>query len=318
MHDPIINCYTSYGSLFSIVDDKIWPWVFNNFIQIKYAHNWHILIFDNHHFILNTCPGIDYYEIPQNILINKWEKSLRHFIIDSIDAGYYLFMYSDRYYISKSDSFMKNHINHEIFVFGYDLEKDLVFIADNLSYGKFIRTECTFDELEKGYWSMGREFTFQTNIRFIKPQVEVVCKFDLEQVINGLNSYLYSKRSYNSVYDQKYSFGLDSMNIILMNLNDIYKKQAHVDVRPFHLFYEHKLLMEKRVHYMIENGYLTNSSELLSDFILLKNEYMILRNKVLKYNIKNDSNMLQEIIKRLDENIKTEKSLVNKLIFKLT
>ncbi len=318
MQDPIISASTSYGSLFSIIDDKVWPWIFSNFIQIRYAHWWHMYAFDNHHLFLSNCPAIEYYIIPQSIIISKWNKSLKELIIDVVNSDFYLFLYTDYYYIPASESFLKIHGEHEIFIFGYDLERDLVFVADNLQNGKFIKTQCTFDELEKGYWAVKGNYSFQTDVRFLKTKKNVICNFDLEQVIIELDNYLQSKRTIDLLDEQKCDFGFDAVERILETLNNTSGVENYIDIRPFHLLYEHKLLMDMRIKYMVGNGYLLNNNELVMDFTLLKKKYLIIRNNVLKYNVRHDPKILSYIVNNLHENIKIEKNLITNLIISLT
>ncbi|WP_148436801.1 hypothetical protein [Gracilibacillus timonensis] len=74
MKDPIINTYTSYGTLFSIMHDNLWSWIYNNFIQIRYAKTWGMFVFDQHHVLLKNCPGVSYYSLSQELIIPKYGK----------------------------------------------------------------------------------------------------------------------------------------------------------------------------------------------------------------------------------------------------
>ncbi|WP_027629583.1 hypothetical protein [Ruminiclostridium cellobioparum] len=318
MQDPIVSTYTSYGSLFSIIQDKMWPWVFNNFIQIRYARGWKIYAFDNHHMFLSNCPNIAYYILPQGIIINKWNKSLKELIIDSVNSDYYLFLYVDRYYISKSDYYLNYHFPHEIFIYGYDLEKDIVYIADNLQGGKFIKTECSFEEIENGYWHVKGDYTFLIDVRLLKLKDDISSNFDLEQVRLGLDSYLHSKRTVDLLDEQKCDFGFDAINRLFWELENQSKEKAEIDIRPFHLLYEHKILMEMRVKYMVEQGYILDNCNLIRNLSDLKNDYFSLRNMLIKINIKRDSKMMRDIINKFQLNIITEKSLITNLLQTIT
>lgn len=67
-------------------------------------------LFDSHQFLLSTCPGISFYNLPQEIVISKWGISLKQVITEAIDMGYYLYFYTDRYYIACTDYYQKEHL----------------------------------------------------------------------------------------------------------------------------------------------------------------------------------------------------------------
>jgi hypothetical protein len=317
MCDPIINSYTSYGSLFSIINDSMWPWIFSNFIQIRYAQGWRIYTFDNHHLLCSNCPSLAYYVLPQDLIISKWNKSLKDLIIESVNSDYYVFLYADRYFLSISNRFMQVHFPHEIFIFGYNLEKDLVYVADNLQHGKFIRNECTFSELEAAYWAVKQQYSFLTDVRLFKPKNDITPSFDLDQVLISLDNYIHSKRTIDLLNEQKCDFGFNALNRLLEDLNNRLKVTGSLDIRPFHFLYEHKLLMEMRVKYMTQNGYLKDKDNLIINFSKLKDEFLILRNTVIKYNFTQDIKILYNIIHKFEQNITIEKNLIENLMQRL-
>ncbi|OMF98445.1 hypothetical protein [Paenibacillus sp. FSL R7-0337] len=311
VREPVIKSYTSYGCLFSIVGDETWPWIFNNFIQIRYARGWEIYTFDNHHMLLQNCPGLSFYILPQEIVKLKFG-SLKKTIIDAIDNGYYLFIFIDRYYLHVTDSYEKEHFFHELFIFGYDIERDIVFIADNLVDGKYITTECPFSELEEGYTSIVSEYSFMTDIRFLKPNSDVDCKINLKQIIYGLENYLHSKRTFDLLEEQEFQYGFNAIKLIF---DDLDGELGSLDYRAFHFLYEHKILMELRLKYLADKAIIGEEiKSILSDSQKLKNNYLLLRNLVLKYNITLDGSILKSISNRLSSNIKEEQNFINALI----
>ena len=54
--EPPISAYTPYGFLFSIIDEKMKEWVYNNFINIRKYKDWGIVGFDHHLRLLEDCP----------------------------------------------------------------------------------------------------------------------------------------------------------------------------------------------------------------------------------------------------------------------
>lgn len=306
IQEPFLNTYTSYGCLFSVMDSTLWPWVFNNFIQVCYAHDWKMHVFQSHHMLLKNCPGIHFHTIPQDLIKVKWKNSLKEIIIDSINNNYYLFIYIDRYYISSSHYYQREHLYHEAFIYGYDIEKSLIYIGDNLSEGKFEYVSFSFEEVEEGYWATDAEFDFFSEVRILKPNENSNIHIDLGQIVQHVHNYLYSVKTYDLLQEQEFEYGLNSIEKLLTDIKESFLLNSELDRRSFHLLYEHKLLFEKRVEYLITKKYIEHNEVLLEGISDLKKWYLILRNTVLKYNFKKNPQDLIKVESILKMNILRE------------
>jgi hypothetical protein len=71
-----------------------------------------------------------------------------------------------------------------------------------------------------------------------------------------------------------------------------------MDIRPFHLLWEHKRVMVRRINKLIEEGYLPSNFNIL-DFIWLQDTTLILRNSLLKYNLTRNVGMIEDLIKKI-------------------
>ncbi|SFE23054.1 hypothetical protein SAMN04487969_101788 [Paenibacillus algorifonticola] len=310
LQEPEISTYTSYGCLFSIMSEPLWPWVFNHFIQIRYAKGWKMFAFDNHHMLLKNCPGLSFYQLPQDMVVAKWGKSLKEVIIESIDLGYYLYIFVDRHHISLADSYQNGHNIHDLLIYGYDSDKEMALVADNFEE-RFIKAECPFSELEEGYWCLPDKYDFWTEIRFLKRHTAVECSINMEQIAAGMENYLYSKPTFDMVEEQQFDFGFQALQRLLPDLQEINSSSsAQFDLRAFHLLYEHKILMEKRLAYLMEYGYMQHDQHLLDTSAVLKHHYLSLRNLVIKYRFKEDEKLLLSIFDKLRENMEQEQLFI--------
>lgn len=280
---PIINTYTSYGAIFSIIPYSAWPWVMNNFIQLNYVYAWDMPTFGNHRMLMSNCPAINFYERPGSMVYKK-ESDFMNIIVDGINQDYYLFIYIDRFYIKVADEYQKEHFPHEIFIYGYDLELEEVYVADNLQHGKFIFTICTFSELTSGYNNMTPDIDFFYTIRYLSIHENTICSLNVNQIISGLVAYLYCFETFDIVGSiSKMDYGIAVIDNALQQITNSSGKK--IDIRFFHLFYEHKLLMEARVKTLIENNYIKNNEINIEEFAKLKWDAISLRNLVIKYNV---------------------------------
>ncbi len=309
---PEITCYTAYGLLFSVLPDSMIPWIHNNFIQLRYSKGWDIVTFDNHHLLLSHCPSISFRTLPKYIITKGFSGDIKKLIIEAINENEYVFLYVDRFYIKAAQWFyQKQHMYHEVFIYGYDLEKDIVYLADNLQNGKFVFAECSFCEIEQSYNSIDSRYDFMTDVGVLSVNPEVKSYINIKQIADGLERYLESKDTFDVRYEQPCEFGLQVAEVIRNKL--LLCSNGDVDLRPFHLLYEHKLLMKQRVEYLSEYGYLMEGSVNTSDFETLASEFFLLRNIVMKYNLLKNRQMLNDVIVKLDDLCLREKILLRSL-----
>ncbi len=293
---PIVNTYTSYGTLFSIIPQDTIPWVVSNFIQLNYVEDWDMVTFDCHRMFLSNCPSISFYEMPREILLNGTQKSFKDIIVEAIDDGRYLFIYADRFYIPITPQYQKYHFQHEIFVYGYDLENNLVFVADNFRYGKFSFEKCGFSEFEEAFMNMSVDYPFMSTIRFLMVNENSQCRVNINQIIHGLDSYINSKESIDIVGPSNMKYGLSIYDYFGKNMK---REEVILDIRFFHILYEHKLLMEMRLDFLIENGYVDENEFMVEQAKNLKQKSLILRNMVVKYCISPKKELYNNIYSKL-------------------
>ncbi len=281
--EPIVNTYTSYGAMFSILPKSALPWILNNFIQINFVYKWDMVTFDYHRMLMSNCPAIDYYEETAQMISQRGD-GIEQAVVNGINRNEYLFMYGDRYYIKAASEYGIEHIPHEIFVYGYDLDKNQVYIADNFQNGKFIFTLCTFDELTDAFNKIDSNISFLHTVRYLKVHENEYCRLSIHQMISGLESYLYSYESFDIMGNPPNGiYGIEVIDYILSQVLNV--NGGEIDIRFFHLLYEHKLLMEKRVNYLIEFNYISASDFDTDRYRELKLASLRLRNLVIKYNL---------------------------------
>ncbi|WP_339166783.1 hypothetical protein MKX75_21770 [Paenibacillus sp. FSL R5-0341] len=314
--NPLLNTFNTYASVLSIIsrdNTNISPWLYNNFIQIRYVHDWNTYFFDNHHHIFDNCPWINHHVIPGTIIKNKWT-SLHEFIIDAINESRYVYLYVDRYYIPASKAYQKNHNWHEIFIFGYDLEKSTFHVADNIQEGKYIHTECTFSELDEGYNALNSDNEFFQNVHLLSIKEEHEYKFNLQQIALTLENYVYSKPTIDMSFKEESTFGIGALNLTIEAAVNYDQCSFRFDKRAFHLFWEHKKMMILRLEYMYQSSLIPNGLELINNYKELESSYLMLRNLVIKYNITNKNTLRQQIIEIFKSNINKEKEVIYNIL----
>ncbi|RCX21660.1 hypothetical protein DFP94_102415 [Fontibacillus phaseoli] len=77
-----------------------------------------------------------------------------------------------------------------------------------------------------------------------------------------------------------------------------------LDIRAYHLQYEHKKCMVLMLSYMIDHGYLISGEGCLTSYKKLASDVLILRNFVVKYNLTKKLNLLDTVEQRLMDVLK--------------
>ncbi len=300
VHQPIVTTFTAYGAIFSILPESALPWIVNNFIQINYVYDWNVVTFDGHKLLMSNCPSIDYFNDEGDYYDEGSFSELKEKIIQSIDKDEYLYIYVDRFFVECSDYYQKYHMPHEIFVYGYDLSSDIVYVGDNLQKGKFVFDTCSFYSILKAYCVLQADFKFFKVIRKLRVCENNTCMLNINQIKYGLEVYLNSSETYTIVGESsKMNYGIkiiDDINKKILN-----NKGEDIDIRFFQLLYEHKLLMDMRVKFLINCGHIDQDKINVKKFEEIKDNAMILRNLVLKYNLSKKEGLLSSIHSRLCE-----------------
>ncbi|KAF6628162.1 hypothetical protein ACN92M_23865 [Paenibacillus polymyxa] len=314
LYEPLITTYNIYGSMTSIIsnDTNCWPWMFNNFIQIRYVYDWDSFFFDNHHLLFENCPWLNHHVIPKDFLERKWQ-SIHQLILESIDLGYYIYFYVDRFYISASADYHQRTNWHETFIYGYDTETLTYLVADNLADGKYIKTECPFDEIENGYANITSKNCFFHNIHLFSKKLEDGYNFNVKQVIEQMKNYLDSKITVDVSFKEKVIFGIQAIQYAFQKVNQR-PLEEFFDRRAFHLFWEHKMLMLQRLSFLKKHLDLQRCDELLIRYKDVVDSFEQIRNMTLKYNLKKNDNILFRIERKLKFNLEEEIEIFKEVI----
>lgn len=324
---PMIYCYTILGTLFSIIEDKDMPWIYSNFTQIMYHKGWKMFIFEDQKNILDKCPFI---QTEFNVLNENQKKEYPFIdiIIDIISEGNYVFLFLDWKYLFPN--FIKNNLLHSTLISGYDKNKKLFYLSDNYGDGKFTTLEIDMKTVEKAFYSAWSEtvknikenFDLE-NIIFLKTIIafkrneNVYAEFDKEGFVMQLKSFICSETTY--VFGKKdiKLYGYSSYNLII---DDLLKGQFELDLKNYHLLYEHKYLMHKRLEYMVNKHIISSSRNYIKRAAELSNDFLTIRNLFIKFQLADKSrkaNIILDISKKMGISKEKEKLLYEELIAEL-
>lgn len=307
MSKPRVSVFPIYGHILSILPEKMTePWIYNTFIQLRYLDVEHILFFDQYRSLVDGCPYINRNTIARKHIVSKY-KNIVNYSEQMILENNYIFFHIDRYHIPFFDEYNKEHIWHELLIFGFSREEQIFYCADNGADGKYTHFFCTYEELAAAYSGIsGLRFLMDVHtlelVKWWSDEDELI---RMAQIFSLLEGYFCSKA--NVVFSEPFlliTYGIDAQYKVL---EDVRESHDYIDIRAICLLLEHKVLMKERFQYishMQEADVLTQGIKFYEE---LQKKYQVLRNMILKCNLNhNSSEEVKNISKRFEDAIKLE------------
>lgn len=202
----LIYCYTVCGTVFSFIQEKDMPWIYNNLTQIMYHDDWKMFIFEDQKNLLENCPFIrTEYIVLDNERLE--ERSFIDTIIYIIDNDCYAYLFLDWKYIIPNR--ITRNLAHTTLISGYDKDKKVFYLSDNYDNGRFVTLEIDMYTVQKAFksaWtaSVGNikdndyssAFMYLKCITAFKYDNAVYTKFDPHIFIKHLKAFINSKSDY--------------------------------------------------------------------------------------------------------------------------
>lgn len=257
------------------------PWLYSRYLQLVYSPKlshyfdfYYEYLYSNVYLSNIICKDI--------VLIANLD--IINLIKSYIQLGYFTYINIDEYYIPKRQSYKKRHFLHNILIIGYD---ETTFTVAGFSDKMMIETTTVYFEefLDAFNNSFEKTRIDRSFIRFIKKSNYDLQKFDkklmvreLEDFINSSDTSQWLPSADHPTENAKFGFSAyEALEINIINKMD--------DIRPFHILWEHKKIMNARVRFLQANGYVKKDDELQEKFIALERESLVLRNLYLKMQI---------------------------------
>jgi len=323
---PPINGYTSLTNMLAILygnTDIHIPWFYNHYVQLvsskdpmmRLSGNFYDDININFIPIANSCPFIDVQRFNRRT-IGLSSTVLTEFVEHQINLGYYVQFFLDQYFLSCSEYYQKEHLFHQTLVYGFDKEEKKIFITDFSYNNKFVMTSISYDELnESGRIPAIQDEKVEYGFSLLFKYCDNNYKFNTDLLLNNLKGYLDAvdssygfKFSYSHCDESKFSFGLKYYDSIIEYRP--YNNEL-LELKAFHVLHCHKVLMELRLKYLLENNYLKESQTLEMQFKELTTETLVLKNMVNKFNFSKNENLLQNIYTKCYELKEKDKQATN-------
>jgi len=289
---PPITSYPSIATILSILwpqTEMFLPWFCDRFIQLVSCDDEDIdatgFFYDEK---MVKCPLLEYQLINGFDMFNA-PQALTDFIEFNIEKGYYVSAPLDWFYISESPYYHERHLEHGLLIYGFDAEKKTVMLSDFFQDGKLVQTTASYSEVNKGYSALfseipdtePRDITWMMLLKISENRYnfnkELFTRY-LQDYINGIDSFgiKYQEPRYNTNH---HHYGLEYYDVLATKIH------SPLNIRPYHILYDHKLAWRIRIKFLIDNKFLPLQ---FADAAILRCENLIsetlrMRNLAIKY-----------------------------------
>lgn len=322
INNPLITTYTQHAHLLSILSnyENSYGWIYSNYIQLymnkNFKHNWGDFYFPFPYELRpsDTCKWILSQKINRDYVDAKWE-SIFHFAIESINAGQYMHVMLNYYFVPFSERYLKMNLHHDILIYGYDMSRKTLYVSDFFKFGKYSSEELSHSDLIRAY----NAYNVTNNPDYLNKMIYLYSfnekcdyKFDINNIINSIKSYLHGTIPeywdlYNMENKDNIVFGMqiyETMNNYVAAR--ISYNPAELDLRPFQLLSDHKSMMRLRFRYLSEKGYYMASDSMINNLSEIEMQMKKLINIILKCKISKDKTFKDKILNEINSIAKKE------------
>ena len=198
----------------------------------------------------------------------------------------------DHFYFSCAEFCNKEHHMHPTFIYGYDDFKKQFFIKDFFK-NKYSEKTVSYKEMNLAFDECKIQKSYHRIINLLK-YTPLYYELNLDKIIRNYTDYLNGcDTTYKYKEDIQYGDLTFSYGIRYYDVLDHQLCNKDIDIRIFHVLYDHKIIQSMRIKYLFDNNYITNP-ELLEKSDLLEQKALNLRNLVLKYLISQNQADLNE------------------------
>lgn len=330
MQYPEVTSWQWHANMFAILSNypQSVPWTLSHYIQLH-------MTFDE------TASQIDFYRTPHVEFgtfpqLSPWlyQQLLRRetvrliaddpiaFFCGCLDRGNYIYLVAEQsVFLEGIDDF-----THDMFVYGYDMDEGLFDVADFTFKGKYSFEKITFAQLRAAYEAIDDERDWLLGglggvalFRFRETEYD----FNVALVRRSIEEFLACHSSFGSRREKKGAarpcvFGLDVYEALAEDARKAAAGYWEPDYKPFHVLYDHKTLMLRRIDYMGRHGWLERFAELYDEYGAIRNLAFTARNLVVKTRLTGKRDNMRKAGALLGEIAERERAALEELLLRLT
>ncbi|ANY69373.1 hypothetical protein BBD42_24970 [Paenibacillus sp. BIHB 4019] len=321
MQYPDVTSWQWHANLLAVLSNypQSTPWIMSNYIQLQ-------MTFDP------TASQIEFYRAPtvefgtfphlspwiyQQLLKRETVRLIADdpvtFFCGCIDRGNYI------YTVVEQSVFLDgiDHFQHDTFIYGYDMDEEVFYVADFTFKGKYSFEKVSFAQLRMAYEAVNDEWDWLMGGRggvALFSFRDARYEFNIELVRRLIQEFLACSSSFSLGSDRRCAFGLDVYEALAEDAIKAAAGEWEPDYKPFHVIYDHKKLMLKRIEYMGQYGYLNHYEELYGEYEIIANLAFLARNLVVKARVAGNREFMKKAGTLLGEISDREKKTLTTML----
>jgi len=317
----ILNAWPEECFLFSLMNSipNGINWVMDSVIQLSMYTSSDVpqglVSFDpfvKHHQLINGMdfnPFITKYHIDKKLL-NSFCDDFDKIIINAINNDYYISTMFDMRILLQCNTKEKFHASY---IYGYDLDNNVYHLNDNFYNGKNSKEQFSFTLVKKAYKAcLGEKFVDlgNTAVCFYKIRENINYDFSNEKLKGNIKRFLNSIPSQTNC-DSAYVWGISILEYMRESISNIGNQK--IDIRNFAFLLDYANLNCRRVEFLIQRNKIINALKILEEIKKQYRQCSILLQLCIKYNITGRKEIIDNIVKNLDDFYFTEKKVLENL-----
>lgn len=315
--DPLIKS-SSRALLFCVLQANfanISPIIIDEYVNIKKDKYQYM---EYNHVECSEWPNNINALIKHKFVINKQTiKNIRELltlICSFISKGYYLFTKNNNKYIWNKGAYQLYDSVSENLVYGYNLEKELFYIAGKTVDKDFDGYTITFDTFIK---SLLERDVNTLSLIFQIPNTNIVISEKFNKLHNGLVDYLYSRNRFDGVANEASNtqniYGIKCYKEYVKQLYRLFEYKKYIEPSSYLVFLEHHKLLYIILEYL-SSAYSSIPSKLVNDYLLIYTDAQSVYSDCLEFNCSFDPHLVKRIIDNCNNIIAKESDILSVII----
>jgi hypothetical protein len=233
----------------------------------------------------------------------------------AIFSGQYVQVCVDEFEIPGKRAFQTTHLLHELFIYGYDEDKQCVETLGFQENGDFGSLVVRYEHLQRAFYAVEMDNGYDPDgVRLFGLMGQVSFHFDIQVVLEELEDYVFSRntserfRLLAKPIDEV--FGLATYSCLIEACAQLFQYPLWYDIRPLHILWEHKVCMLARIRYLEREGYLNLDDGFGDLYAQIERDARTLRMMMLKLRASGDAKVLKRMIRQLETLAKKEGRLL--------
>lgn len=322
---PSITTYTHHAHLFSILgnNEATKDWIYSNYIQFFINKDLESNCWGDFYFpmpyetrLYDCCKWLNCQKFNKGFVKETFD-SVVDFVKQQIDKNRYVTCCVD--FKEITSSFISYNYMHDLLVYGYDDEKQVLLCADflferNTKYGFY---ECSYDDFGRAYSNdfMNHRVDYLNDLVYTL-ELKESCDYEysVKNLIYWLKEYKESAmpeywKGFNFCNSKNIVWGLDYYLVLADYFSN--RRVARSELMVFYLLQDHASLMCERIAFLNQRG---NLDEFINEYHEITGDIKKLVFWALRLTVKDDNTASKAIAEGLLDIRKREYDVLGRLI----